>query len=98
VWPLLARGGDDGPMADQVIERRRRVAALVSTGKRIGYSLWAISIVLFFTLFFTDFDGPLVPIVVGTLLGGCALLLPAIVLGYAVRAAKREDAEAGRLP
>ncbi len=64
--------------------------------KRVGYSLWAVSIVLFFWLLLTDFDGPLVPVVVACLLAGCAVLLPAIVLGYAVRAADREDREQGR--
>jgi hypothetical protein len=83
------------PAPDPVVERRRRVATIVGAAKRLGYSLWAVSIVLFFVLFFTDFDGPMVAVVVGCLLAGCVVLLPAIVLGYAVRAADREDREQG---
>ncbi len=84
-------------MTDEILEQRARVARLVGTGKRIGYGLWLIAIVLFFVLFFTDFDGPLVAVVVACLIIGCVVLLPAIVMGYAVRAADREDREAGRL-
>ena len=40
------------------------LARLVGLGKRVGYSLWLIAMVLFFVLFFTDFDGPLVAVVV----------------------------------
>jgi len=82
-------------MTDAVIVRRRRVAVHVTRAKRVGYALWLVSVTLFFALFFTDFDGPLVGVVLGCLLAGCAILLPAIVLGYAVRAADREDRQNG---
>ncbi len=71
--------------------QRSRVARFVKLGKRTGYSLWFISIALFFALFFTDFDGPLVPVLLTCLIVGCFILLPSIVLSYAVRAAEREE-------
>jgi len=46
---------------------------------------------LFFVLFFTDFDGPFVVVLLTCLISGCVVLLPSIVLSYAVRAAERED-------
>lgn len=84
-------------MTDEILEKRARVATMVATGKRVGYSLWLIAMVLFFVLFFTDFDGPLVTVVVVCLIAGSVVLLPAIVMGYAVRAANRDDREHGRL-
>lgn len=74
--------------------QRLRVVRFVKLGKRTGYSLWFISIVLFFALFFTDFDGPLVPVLLTCLIVGCFILLPSIVLSYAVRAAEREERNA----
>jgi hypothetical protein len=44
----------------------------------------------------TDLPGGLVATVVACLIVGSAVLAPAIVLGYAARAAEREDREAGR--
>ena len=72
-------------------EQRKRVSKFVKLGKRIGYSLWLIAICLFFALFFTDFDGPFVVVLLTCLISGCVVLLPSIVLSYAVRAAERED-------
>ena len=72
-------------------QRRSRVAKYVKLGKRTGYSLWLVAIILFFSLFFTDFDGPLVGLLLVCLIAGCVILLPSIVLSYAVRAAEREE-------
>ena len=72
-------------------QRRSRVAKYVKFGKRTGYSLWLIAIILFFSLFFSDFDGPLVGLLLACLIAGCVILLPSIVLSDAVRAAEREE-------
>ena len=72
-------------------QRRSRVAKYVKFGKRIGYFLWLVAIVLFFSLFFSDFDGPLVGLLLACLITGCVILLPSIILSYAVRAAEREE-------
>lgn len=77
--------------SDDLRKQRSKVAKYVKLGKRTGYSLWLIAIILFFGLFFTDFDGPLVVILLVCLIAGCVILLPSIVLSYAVRAADRED-------
>ncbi|MEC7924478.1 MAG: hypothetical protein VYB80_04585 [Actinomycetota bacterium] len=78
-------------MVDRLASQRRLVSRFVKVGKRIGYSLWLIAIILFFALFATDFDGPLVTVVVVTLIVGSIILLPSIVMSYAVRAAEREE-------
>ena len=78
-------------MVDALASQRRLVSRFVKIGKRVGYSLWLIAIILFFVLFATDFDGPLVTVVIVTLIVGSIILLPSIVLSYGVRAAERED-------
>jgi len=78
-------------MVDSLVSQRRLVGRFVKVGKRIGYSLWLIAIILFFALFATDFDGPLVTVIIVTLIVGSIILLPSIVMSYAVRAAEREE-------
>ncbi len=78
-------------MSDPLLEQRQLVSRFVKIGKRLGYLLWMIAIILFFALFATDFDGPLVTVIIITLITGSVILLPSIVLSYAVRAAERED-------
>lgn len=84
--------------ADPVLERRRRIAGLVRVGTRLGYGLFLAAIVLFFVGLSTAFTGSLTAAVIACLLAGSAVLAPAIVFGYAVRAAEREDRARGRQP
>jgi hypothetical protein len=53
--------------------------------------------VLFFVGLATGFDGGIATAIVAALLVGGAALIPAIVFGYGVRAAEREEREQGRL-
>lgn len=55
----------------------------------------AVSMACFVMAFAFGFKGPLVTVVVGTLIAGSILLAPSIVIGYAVKAAEREDREKG---
>ncbi len=80
---------------DPVRERRARIAKLVVLGKRIGYGLYALAVVAFVIGFVTDFGPPVGQLVVGSLLVGSAVLAPAIVFGYAVKAGERDDRERG---
>jgi len=84
-------------VSDPVLERRIRIAKLVRAGKRLGYSLFGIAIVLFFLGFGFEFSGPLTTAITACLVFGSLILAPAIVMGYAVRSAHREDHELGRL-
>ena len=82
--------------ADPVRARRARIARAVEVGQRVGYGLFGIAMVGFVVGFVVGFDGAFVAVVVTALLLGSAVLAPAIVFGYAVKAAERDDREHGR--
>jgi hypothetical protein len=83
------------PAPDPVVARRRRLARLADRGQRAGYLLFGVAIVLFVVGFVAGFSAGVVTAVVATLVVGSLVLAPAIVVGYAVRAADREDRERG---
>jgi uncharacterized membrane protein HdeD (DUF308 family) len=80
---------------DTVRQQRARVARHTATAKRVGYGLWLLAIIGFFTGLLTRFSEPLATAVIVALVLGCVLLAPAIILGYAVKAAERDDRERG---
>lgn len=93
------RGVSDpvGPAGgDPVLERRRRIAGLVRTGQRVGYGLFGLAIVLFVVGLVVGFGGAVTPGIVASIVIGSIVLAPAIVFGYAVKAAEREDRAEGR--
>ncbi|HEX4905618.1 MAG TPA: hypothetical protein VFU93_09215 [Acidimicrobiales bacterium] len=81
---------------DPILEQRERVRRLANTAKRVGYVLFLVSMVLFFVALATDLPESLVTGATVTLIGGCIVLAPAILLGYAVKGAERDEAERGR--
>ena len=52
--------------------------------------------VCFVTAFFIGFKGPLVTAATACIIAGSFLLAPSIIIGYAVKAAERDDLEHGR--
>jgi hypothetical protein len=85
-----------GAETDPVLARRALVARLALVGQRIGYLLYGVSVVLFVVGFIVGFTPAVVTAIVAMMVVGSALLAPAIVAGYAVKAAAREDRERGR--
>jgi hypothetical protein len=81
--------------ADPVRARRARIARLVELGQRIGYGLFGVAIVVFVVGFVSGFDGLVGTLVVTSLVVGSLVLAPAILFGYAVKAAERDDRERG---
>lgn len=79
-------------MSDPVLERRRRIAGLVQLGKRAGYGLYLVAMVLFFVGLAAGYTSSITTAIVVALIMGSLVLAPAIVFGYAVKAAEREDA------
>ena len=80
---------------DPVRRQRARAERIARYASRAGYALIAVAVVVFFIALATDFTAVLAAVITVTLIAGCVLLAPAIVLGYAVRAAEREDRERG---
>lgn len=79
----------------EVVVRRARIAALVVLGKRVGYGLFAAAVLLFAVGLVAGFTGAVTTLIVVALVAGSLVLAPAIVFGYGVRAAEREDLARG---
>jgi hypothetical protein len=84
------------PEPDPILVRRALYARLAGLGQRIGYLLLLVAIVSFVVGFAAGFPSASVAVSLGGLIGACVVLPPAIVAGYAVKAAEREDRKAGR--
>jgi len=85
----------NSPEHDPVRARRAQVAKWTLLANRVGYLFVALAMAAFVMAFVLGFKGPLVTLVTVSLIAGCVLLAPSIVLGYAVKAAEREDRENG---
>ena len=81
--------------ADPVRQRRAVVARYTLLANRIGYLCFAVAIATFIIGFAISFNGAVSTIVIASVVIGSLLLAPAIVLGYAVKAAERDDRERG---
>ena len=93
--PRPTRGGKapvSGP-EDPLMARRARLAQLANLGRRVGYLTFALSIGMLVLGLATDFTNGISAVVIGLLVGGSAVLAPAILLHYAVRGAEREETE-----
>lgn len=76
---------------DPVHQRRKLFAVWTRRANRLGYLFYAVAMVLFIVAFTTDFSDTLAALVTASLVIGSILLAPAIVLGYAIKAAEKED-------
>ena len=83
------------PDPDPIRARRDRVARWTLLANRIGYLLLALAMALFVMAFLFGFSPVMASLVIGSMLVSFALLAPSIVLGYAVKAAEKEDLERG---
>jgi hypothetical protein len=81
--------------ADPVVRRRRQIERWTLLANRIGYLVLALSMALFVIAFAVGFSNTMATFVIVSLIVSFVLLAPSIVLGYAVKAADRDDAEHG---
>ena len=95
-WQAAPVPDDDttgAPSDDPVLASRARVARATALGQRIGYALFGVALVAFFVGLVVGWSGGVSTIIVGCLIAGSAVLAPAIVFSYAVKAADRADRE-----
>jgi hypothetical protein len=96
--PAEGDTSDEGKsIEDPVLIQRAKLHNLAVLGKRIGYGLFLFAITLFLIGTTTNLTSAMATIIVVCLVVGSIVLAPAIVLGYGVGAAQREDRDSGRL-
>lgn len=71
------------------------VARWNQVATRVGYAAFGVAIVMFFVALATDFSSGKVTVITTAMIVGCVLLAPAIVVGYAVKAAEKDDVARG---
>jgi hypothetical protein len=81
------------PGDDPVRQRREQAARLASLARRAGWSLFGLAVIAFVFGLVVGLTGVIVVLVVGSIALGSAFLLPAIIVGFGVTAAEREDRE-----
>jgi hypothetical protein len=80
---------------DPVRARREQVARWTLLANRVGYLVLALAMTLFVLAFLFGFTATMATLIVVCLVVSFVLLAPSIVLGYAVKAAERDDVERG---
>ncbi len=80
---------------DPVRVRRAQIAKWTLLANRVGYLFVALAMALFFIAFAVGFSSTMASLVIVSLVIGCVLLAPSIIVGYAVKAAERDDLERG---
>jgi len=83
------------PHTDPVRQRRALMTRWTQRANRVGYLLFAAAIVLFVVAFTGDFNDTMVTLIVICMTIGSILLAPAIVLGYGLKAAEKDDLAQG---
>lgn len=81
---------------DPVRARRQKMAKYVLLANRIGYLMFAAAIAVFVIGFAVGFNNAVSVIVIVCMVIGSILLAPALVMGYGIKAAERDDRENGR--
>ncbi len=87
---------NDRTHSDPVRARRASIARWTLLANRVGYLVLAVGVAIFVVAFAVGFSAPMATMVIICLVISSILLAPSIVLGYAVKAAEREDLEQGR--
>ena len=80
---------------DPVRAQRRRVAHWAKRAKRVGYLCFLAAVVFVVIGLAGDLTGTITTAATVSLIAGCVFLAPAVIVGYAVNAAERDDREKG---
>jgi hypothetical protein len=85
----------DVAAVDPVRVKRAQIAKWTLLANRVGYLFVALAMALFLMAFVLGFNSTMATLVIISFIVGCVLLAPSIIVGYAVKAAEREDRENG---
>ncbi|MGH9183215.1 MAG: hypothetical protein ACRDZ9_05295 [Acidimicrobiales bacterium] len=86
---------DEPVPSDPVRDRRARAKRLAVVGQRLGAGLFGVAVALFVAGLLAGFTDLLAAAVTACLVAGSVVLAPAIILGFAVGAADRDDRRRG---
>lgn len=76
---------------DPILRQRARALRLASSGQRLGYGLLGLAMVVFVIGLAVGLNEVATTIIVVCLAVAAVVLGPAIILGYAAKAAEREE-------
>lgn len=91
----MSEGRSPSPDGDPVLAQRARYDHLARQARRAGYALFGLAALILILGLVTGLNDLVTVLVVGCLAVGSVLLAPAIVVGYGVKAAERDDRRAG---
>ena len=73
--------------------RRKQASLIANTGRKIGYSIFFLSLIIFAIGLTVEFNDLVAKTLTVLLIVGSIVLAPSILLHYAVRGAEREEKE-----
>ena len=76
---------------DPILRQRSQALRLANTGQRVGYLLLAVALVVFVVGIVVGLNDAITTIIVVCMAVAALVLGPAIILGYAAKAAEREE-------
>ncbi len=83
------------PPSTETLARRAVIRNWVTFGKRLGYGMYGLAVAAFVAAAISDFPGWLVTLATVGLVVGSVALPGAIVFGYGILAAEREERGGG---
>ena len=76
-----------------LLMRRQQASLITNTGRKIGYSIFLLSLIIFAVGLTVEFNNLVAKTLTVLLIAGSVVLAPSILLHYAVRGAEREEKE-----
>ena len=79
--------------SNSLMLRRQQASLIANTGRKIGYSIFFLSLIIFAIGLTIEFNNLVARTLTVLLILGSIVLAPSILLHYAVRGAEREETE-----
>ena len=79
--------------SNSLMLRRQQASLIANTGRKIGYSIFFLSLIIFAIGLTVEFNNLVARTLTVLLIMGSIVLAPSILLHYAVRGAEREEKE-----